>query len=154
MGFTCPECGANYGEYDNCQEIFDTFLALEFTDFAYAPVHFLTVTCFMIQHGRYSDEALVWIEKKLRDHVERVIPVDQIRQEASKDADQTTRGWRINRQAGATPQKKINWSMTIANVAAGYVDEAGNPNPVRYRALVEKWARATLEEMQPLLPSP
>jgi hypothetical protein len=25
----------------------------------------LTVACFMIQHGRYSDEALAWIAQKL-----------------------------------------------------------------------------------------
>jgi hypothetical protein len=148
---TCPECGAKLRGYNNCQEIFDTFLALEFSDFAYAPVHFLTVTCFMIQHGRYSDEGLAWIEQKLRDHLKTGVSPDQIRRQASKDVDQTTRGWKINRSPESPPQKKIKWSMTIADVAAGYIDEQGNPDARRYRERIEQWAQVTLEEMQPLL---
>lgn len=58
---TCPECGATWLEDSTCQSVFDEFLVLEYSDPAYGEVHFLTVVCFMIQHGRYSDEALVWI---------------------------------------------------------------------------------------------
>jgi hypothetical protein len=61
---TCPNCGAHYKNNLNCQSVFNEFLALEFTDPDYGVVHMLTVVCYMIQHGQYTDEALVWIDKK------------------------------------------------------------------------------------------
>ncbi len=59
MPTICPVCGAVLPEGSTCQSIFDEFLNLEYTDPAYGQVHYLTVTCFMIQHERYSDEALI-----------------------------------------------------------------------------------------------
>jgi hypothetical protein len=70
MPNTCSECGAVLQDESSCQEIFDSFLALEFEDPAYGEVHFLTVACFMIQHQRYSDEALAWIAQSLRAYLE------------------------------------------------------------------------------------
>jgi hypothetical protein len=61
---TCPNCGARYKNNLNYQSVFNEFLALEFTDPDYGVVHMLTVVCYMIQHGQYTDEALVWIDKK------------------------------------------------------------------------------------------
>ncbi len=142
---TCPECGAVFGEETSCQEIFDAFLVLEFSDPAYGAVHFLTVTCFMIQHGRYSDEALVWMAQKLRENLEGGVPVEQIRREAGEEADQAKRKWKVTRQPGALPQAKIAWSMTIADVAANY------QSAEQYRELIQQWARVTLREMKPLL---
>ena len=52
----CPLCGAKWKNSLTCQEMFDEFLALEFSDAAYGKVHLLTVTCFMTQHQRYSDQ--------------------------------------------------------------------------------------------------
>lgn len=76
---TCPGCGAVYQNNLTCESVFDDFLVLEFTDAAYSEVHLLTVACYMIQHGQYSDDALVWIEQRLRDHLEKGIPAEQIR---------------------------------------------------------------------------
>ena len=141
----CPECGAILKENSSCQAIFDSVLALEFTDPAYSEVHMLTVACFMIQHGRYSDEALAWIEQKLRENLERGISAEQIRQEAMHETGLHKRTWKVIRQPGTSPQPKIAWSMTIAGVATNYQDAS------TYCELVRKWARITLAEMQPLI---
>ena len=77
----------------------------------------LTVACYMIQHGQYSDGGLVWIEQTLRDYLEKGVPVSQIRQQASKQVGQDTRHWKVKRSPDEPPQAKIPWSMTIVDVA-------------------------------------
>ena len=141
----CSECGAVFDEDTSCQTIFDALLVLEFTNPEYGEVHMLTVACFMIQHGRYSDEALTWIEKKLRANLEKGIPAEQIRRQAAKETGLVGRTWKINRQADAPLLPKIAWSMTIADVALKYADASS------YRDLVKQWAGITLKEMKPLL---
>ena len=141
----CPVCGAHLGAGADCQTLFDNFLVLEFTDPAYGEVHMLTVACFMIQHGRYSDEALTWIEQKLRENLEGGKTSAQIRQEAARETGQGVRSWKILRPAAAPGLPKIAWSMTIADVAAR------NQDAESYCALVREWARITLLEMKPWL---
>lgn len=148
MTNTCPECGASLPDGTTCQTIFDEFLVLEFTDPAYGAVHMLTVACFMIQHGRYSDEALAWIAAQLRASLEQGVPADQIRREAARRVDQTTRTWKVTRRADASALPKIPWSLTIADVATDYRDAAS------YCALIRAWATRTLAEMPPLLNRP
>ena len=143
MSYTCPECGVTFTEDDTCQTIFDAFLALEFTDPGYGEVHFLTVACFMIQHGRYSDAALRWIEQKLRSNLAGT-PADQIRQQAAQEAGPGTRTWKVTRQPGEPPLPKIAWSLTIADVARSYQDAQS------YQVWVKRWAEVTLQEMKPL----
>src|SRR5512138_3523416 len=87
----CPECGALLADGSSCQALFESLLALEFTDPGYGQVHMLTVACFMIQHGRYSDEALTWIEKNLRAFLEEGQPAQQIRRQAQKETRQDNR---------------------------------------------------------------
>jgi len=145
MPNTCPECGAIYHDELTCEEVFNQFLALEFSDPRYGAVHFLTVACYMIQHGRYSDEGLVWIAQRLRDYLERGIPADQIARQAAKETGQGQRDWKVNRRPGDPPQKKVAWSMTIAEVVEQYQDAEA------YCAAITQWARITLQEMQPLV---
>ncbi|NPV74786.1 MAG: hypothetical protein HPY59_00265 [Anaerolineae bacterium] len=145
---TCAGCGAVYQNNLTCETVFDDFLALEFTDAAYGEVHLLTVACYMIQHGQYSDDALVWIEQQLRDHLEKGIPAEQIRQKAAKETRQDRHTWRVARRKEDKPQEKIPWSMTILDVALQYQDSES------YRKLVRQWASITLSEMRPLLPDP
>ena len=142
---TCPECGAVLLEDNSCQAIFGSFLVLEFTDPAYGEVHMLTVACYLIQHGRYSDEALSWIEQKLREHLEEGVPAEQIRRWAARETGQSRRTWKIIREPDAPRVPKVAWSMTIADVAAKYQDANS------YCELVRKWARITLGEMKPNL---
>src|SRR5512138_1019369 len=103
MSKSCPECGAISLDEGGCQSIFDSLLVLEFSDPGYGEVHFLTVACFMIQHGRYSDAGLHWIQGKLREYLEREVTADQIRREANREADQRTRTWKVTRQPDERP---------------------------------------------------
>jgi len=98
----------------------------------------------MIQHGRYSDEALIWIEDKLRAYLEDGTPIEQIRKHAGRGAGQDRRTWKVTRQPGTPPPSKVSWSITIADIASNYQD-AGS-----YCKLVTQWARITLQEMKPL----
>jgi hypothetical protein len=143
MNPTCPECGAALRDYMTCQEIFDAFLVLEFSDPGYGDVHFLTVACFLIQHQKYSDAGLIWIEKQLRAHMKDDILVEQIRRRAADAAASDERKWKFTRQPNESKLKPIRWSMTIGDVEAQYQD-AGS-----YRSLMRKWAGIILEEMQP-----
>jgi hypothetical protein len=142
---TCPECGTILSEDTSCQTIFEGFLVLEFSDPDYGEVHVLTVACYMIQYGRYSDEALLWIRDKLRAHLEGSLPVDVIRRQAGRETGQAKRTWPVIRVPDARPLTKIAWTMTIADVAAGYRDAASDC------ALVKRWASITVQEMQPWL---
>ena len=145
MPSTCPDCGAALDEA-TCQSIFDACLALEFSDPAYGAVHFLTVACFMVQHRHYSDEGLVWIEKKLCDVLVNGVPMEEIRRQAGKDTAQGKRAWKVTRQPGERELPKIAWSMTIADVASSFRDAA------TYCELVKEWANKMLREMKPWLP--
>lgn len=147
----CPECGAPQRDDRDCQTIFDEFLVLEFTDAAFGEVHFLTVACFMVQHGRYSDAGLAWIEQKLRENLEQDISQFQIRAEAAQAVGQDQRDWKVTRRPGDAPLLPIAWSMTIQDVEAGYLDPDGMPDAHRYRELIRQWGRVTVEEMQPWL---
>ncbi len=145
MPGVCPQCGAMLNEAASCQEIFDSFLVLEYTDPDYGAVHFLTVACFLIQHGHYSDEGLAWICRMLQAYLEGGLTDGQLRKLAAKDTDNRTRTWKVNRAASDPPQPKVKWTMTIADVAANSQDAKG------YCESVKKWARITVDEMKPLL---
>lgn len=145
MSEYCSECGALHSEGRTCQSIFDEFLALELTDPGYGRVHFLTVACYMIQHNSYSDEALVWIESKLRKYFENNLSGPEIRKLAAKDTDSGTRKWKVMRQKDARPLPKVAWSMTIVDVAQRMHDAES------YCKLITEWGRRTLDEMGPLL---
>jgi hypothetical protein len=144
LSLTCPECGAKLNDNTTCEEMFNSLLALEFNDPAYGQVHMLTLACYMIQHGRYSDEALAWIEEQLRANLEDGISSEQIRRHAARETSPGKRSWKVTRRPGAKPLPKVAWSMTIADIAGHYQDAAG------YCGLIKQWARTTLKEMKPL----
>lgn len=146
MPYQCPKCGAVLKDGQlTCQSVYDEFLALELTDAEYGEVSLLTGACLKIQHGQYTDEALVWIEQRMRDYLEKGVPTEQIRKQVLKQTGQLGRAWKVTRSLGDPPQAKISWSMTIVDVASGYRD-AGS-----YCELVKQWTRVTLQEMKPLL---
>ncbi len=124
------------------EKIFDEFLSLEYTNPAYGQVHFLTVACFMIQHRRYSDEGLVWIQSTLRTSLEQQLTGQQLRQLAAKGTDGATRTWKVTRQPDAPPLPKVAWSMTITDVAQHMQDAES------YCEQVKQWARTTLQQME------
>ena len=141
MTLNCAECGAVLPENTTCQSIFETFLSLEFTDPAFGAVHFLTVSCFMIQHGRYSDKALSWIQPVVRGHLENKLTPAQLRQLARKGTSSDTRTCKIKRSTNEPPVPKIIWSMTIADVAKDFKDAQS------YCDLVKLWSHLTLQEL-------
>lgn len=66
MSECCPACGAMLSEENTCQAIRDALLNFEYTNAVPHSIHFLMVTGFMIRHGRYSNEALVWAQSMLQ----------------------------------------------------------------------------------------
>jgi hypothetical protein len=145
MAPVCPECGGVLSDETSCQEIFDSFLALEFSDPAYGQVHMLTVACFMIQHGRYSDIALTWIEQQLRDYLDGKQTVEQMRHQTGRETSRDTRTWNILRSPAEGKLPAIAWSLHIGDVARH------NQGAASYCAWIRKWARAILAEIGPLL---
>lgn len=137
----CAECGALLPEGSTCQTIFETFMGLEFSDAEYGQVHFLTVGCFMIQHQRYSDEALSWVKTAMRSYLDEELTGDALRRRAARGMDKTTRTWRVPRQPGAPPPPAIRWDITIADVSQSAHDAA------LYRDHVTRWARRTLDQL-------
>jgi hypothetical protein len=114
----CSLYGAATDANITCQRIFDEFLALEFSNPAYGKVHMLTVSCFMIQHQRYSDPALVWMQQTLRDVLENGVDPSDIRLQMTSEVDQGKRDWKIERQPGERELPHITWSITIADQPA------------------------------------
>ncbi|MDF2720704.1 MAG: hypothetical protein K0Q59_379 [Paenibacillus sp.] len=142
MSESCEGCGAILPKGETCESIYGNFLALEFTDPGYGRVHFLTVACYMIQHKGYSDEAYVWIQSALRNYLEKGHTTESIRRDAAQGPGRT-KG--IRRLKEAAPLPKINWTMTIADVAKRTKDAES------YCRLIEQWGRTTLDEMGPLV---
>ena len=141
MDTPCSLCGAPPLNGKDCETIYNEFLVLEFTDPGYGEVHFLTVACYMTQHGRFSDEGLAWIKEKLRLHLEEGLSVAAIRDENRDAVSNQNRAWKVTRPPEAPPAPTVGWSMTIADVAKGYIDAS------TYRTLITEWAKTTLAEM-------
>jgi hypothetical protein len=140
-GVTCPECGAALPAGQTCEDVFYALQALEAEDPAYYAVHLLSVATYMIQHGRYSDEALAWIQKTMRAFLDGGQTAEQIRRAAQRETQQANRTWHVLRPAGAPPLPKIAWTMTVSDVARRQHDAAS------YNALVREWARVTLRQL-------
>lgn len=139
--YTCPECGAqNWGD-GTCQDFFDSFLNLEFTNPQYGEVHALTVGTYMIQHNRYSDAALLWITENLKKYLDENWSGEKLRQIAMERADEIKRKSKIFRASNEPLLPAIKWKMTIADVAKDYTDADS------YRILIKQWARTTLDQI-------
>ncbi len=147
MANICLECGASLNPNESCQSNFEAFLTQEYSQSKYGEVHFLTVTCFMIQHGRYGDAALRWIEPRLRAFLKSGTLSNNDRLEMARAAGNNHRHWKVSRQLGEKELPKISWTFTIADVARQYNDAD------TYCALVKEWASTTLAEMQQWLTS-
>ncbi|WP_079911491.1 DUF5946 family protein [Paenibacillus sp. 32352] len=139
---TCTVCGAVLLEGKTCETIFNEFMAFEFMDPGYGRVHFLTVACYMVQHERYSDAAYVWIQSALRNYLEKAYTIEWILQDAAQGPGSTKD---ILRNQADPTLPKVEWTMTIADVAA-QMDDAES-----YCQLIERWAHITLKEMGPLI---
>jgi len=141
----CPECGAKIIDRRDCENSFTQFLDLEFSNPDFGKVHFLTVSCYMIQHGKFSNEGLIWIEQKLQDFFIKNITPEMIRIQSAKDLGQKLRTWKITRSLVQTKQVDVAWSMTITDIIGKFT------NAEEYCDQITQWAQATLSDMQPMV---
>jgi Family of unknown function (DUF5946) len=144
MSEQCAECGAVLPEGSTCQSIFDELQLLEFTDPAYYRVHFLSVACFMIQHGRYSDEGLAWIQEKMQFSLDRQLTNQQLRQLIGNETSSATRTWKVVRPPDAAAFPKIAWRLSIVDLVKSAQD------PEQYCQQVKQWARTILQQLKAL----
>ncbi len=96
----------------------------------------------MIQHRRYSDEGLRWIETKLRDYLDNGISADMIRIQAAKEISREHRHWKVRRNPDDRKLPNISWSKTITKIQFSQGDAAS------YCREITDWSRLTLNEMQ------
>jgi len=107
MATTCSECGAVWVDEQNCQVVFDGFLVLDFTDPGYGAVHFLTVSTFMLQHGRYSKAAQAWVIPIMQACLAGETTAERIRRDVRAALGQGQRQWRVMRGKDAPPQRAV-----------------------------------------------
>ena len=137
----CPLCRAEYPSGETCQERFDCCLALEFENpGTYGAVHHLTVTCYMLQHNRYSREGWLQSRALLAEFVEQ----GHIR---IRYAGSIARHLIISSAPGASPRgdrlaefDRIIWTRTIADL---HTEE-----PVQYCKDVRAWAESILADTE------
>lgn len=141
MAEHCPHCGAVLVNGNSCEDVFNSLLALEFSDSEYGKVHLLTVACYMIQHQQYSDEGLIWIYRQLTRFLYESVPVEHIRREARWETDNRQRNWHMRREPGSASLPEIRWEITIQEVAPS------TTAPEQYCRTVTNWARATVRQM-------
>lgn len=142
---SCPLCGGQYLTGSTCEDVFESLLALEFSNENYGSVHFLTVACMMIQHKAYSDAGMEWILAQLKQYLSGDQTISQIREQNRNTVDSGQRKWKVIRDLGEKELSNISWSMTIQDVAMRYVD------PSDYCELVNNWANTVVQEMEPWL---
>ncbi|HEY7849066.1 MAG TPA: DUF5946 family protein [Ktedonobacterales bacterium] len=150
MATRCAQCGALQIEGMDCQAIHEFQTGYDFDPDSAVPhaTHFLQVTCFMVQHERYSDEALAWAQTMLRAHLDADLSPRELRRFVSsqlRGSDFSTRSWRFNRAPDARPLPKIAWEVTVVDV----YQQMGREAP--YAELAQRWGRATLTQMVGLL---
>ena len=144
MSVCCTLCGAILPEGSTCQTIHDELLIFEYTHAIPHSIHFLMVTCFLIQHNHYSDEALVWAQSMLRAHLDERMTEQQLQRLLTKGWNSTPRTWKFNRSVDAPPLPRVAWAMTIVDVARNMSDAAS------YSQQVKQLARLTLQQMSSL----
>jgi hypothetical protein len=136
----CPECGGVLREGKSCEDYFGELIALEFVDPAAGMVHHLTVACYMIQHGRYTDEGVAWIRTMLENVLEKGLSPVDVRKQSRAEVDSGRRTWKVIRPTSAP--LRPNWSVTIADIAQG------TPGRDTHCERVTKWAHSVLAEMR------
>ena len=137
----CPECGAP----DNlCQERFDEFLILEFTDAGYGAVHHLTVATYMLQHSsKMTREGWLHERALLREFLIENKPPAFIRKQNKDLVDSGKRTFKFKSKDGVPVINKSTWRKTILDVRA--------ENAQVYCEAINVWARSVLEDAEKLI---
>ena len=134
----CPECGA---PDSLCQERFDEFLVLEFTDAGYGAVHHLTVAAFMVQHSsKMTREGWLFERNLLREFLIENKPPAYIRTQNRDVVDSGKRKFKIKSRDGKPVINKNTWRKTILDVRAENADV--------YCEDITAWAMSVPEEAE------
>ena len=129
----CPECGAPRSGGLGCWERLGAIIAWEADDPALQREHFLTVASYNLQHpAQYTDAAIAGLREVYVEHLDRGIPIAEIRRRVSAATEGSTRVRRDERDRRPVQR---DWPMTIADV---YLD--GDPRGAADR--VRRWAHA------------
>ncbi len=134
----CPDCGS---PETLCQTRFDEFLALEFTNAGYGPVHHLTVTAYMLQHSsKLTREGWLYERGVLREFLVENKPPAFIRKQNRDLVDSGKRTFKIKSRNGLPVIYNSTWTKTILDVRTESAEV--------YCANVSAWARAVLEDAE------
>ncbi len=134
---TCDECGAASQRGLDCREQWDELISLEFSDVRAGAVHFLTVTCYQLQHPRAFPLAVAardTLTQALADVVVRDRPVTDVRDEVAHAVEDAHPA-----DEAPAPSPAMRWSCTVADL--------GPPEPGLHTARVRQWAGAVVQDM-------
>jgi hypothetical protein len=144
MSEVCAQCGALLPKEHTCQTIHNNLLIFESDNSIPHSIHFLHVTCFMVQHNLYSDEGLIWAQSMLQNNLAEDMTEQQhlhFLRTDGKSKTSRTRTWKFSRSTDAPPLPKVAWAMTIVNVS----QQAQNAE--QYCKQVRQWAHMTLQQL-------
>jgi hypothetical protein len=137
---SCPECGAPDGA---CEARYHECLVKEFTDAVYGAVHHLTVAAYMLQHSsKLSRDGWLEMRRLLRAFLDENKGPVEVRQQNAARVDSGRRDWKIASKDGSLVIQKAAWTKTVLDVHL--------ENAEAYCADVTAWARAALDEAEPL----
>ena len=135
---TCPECGAPRVDGLACWDQFGQLLAWEADDAELRAVHFLSVASYNLQHpAQFTDDAIAGLRQSYIDHLDRGIPVAEIRRRASSAFEGSKR---VRRDEASIRPVLRAWPMTIADVY-----HRAQPEGAAER--VRRWARAIRSQL-------
>ena len=135
---TCPECGARRAGGLTCWEQLGALLAWEAHDPELAAEHFLTVASYNLQHpAQFTEPALTGLRAGLVDHLDRGVPVADLRRRAGRAFGGAQR---VLRPAAERRPALRRWRLTIADV---YLPE----QPAGAAERVRQWAHAIRAEI-------
>jgi len=134
----CPECGAPRVNGMDCWEQLGWLIGWEAEDPELRAVHFLTVASYNLQHpAQFTDEVLVDLRSAFIAHLDRGLPVAEIRQ---RHAAAYAGSKRVMRPASERRPVLRRWKMTIADV---YLPD----RPQGAADRVKAWAAAIRSEL-------
>ena len=137
----CEECGAPGNQ---CQELFNDCLAMEFENALYGKVHNLTVSTFMLQHSsRLTREGWLYERGLLHEFLVDDKQPQQVRKERKQEVDSSKRTFKIKSRTGQPVIPSIRWAKTIMDVRL--------ENPEHYCSDVTVWASATLQDAERII---
>ncbi|GAB3227514.1 DUF5946 family protein [Mycolicibacterium hippocampi] len=125
MAAGCPYCGV-----DDCETKFHACLDRDFSDPEYGVVHHLTVSTYMLQHGRYTDENVHAMAEFVLAYLDEP-PNQHARSEIRQRSDGSRR---IIRRGEESRSLVLRCQDSIGDVDLS--------TPENYRTSVRRWAEA------------